>query len=508
MSDTPTMVALTQIGFQPEENNAAETSIAKSIRKRRNKCSKDCGSEGGGCGTSAGEAAPPVEPEKEEHILFIEVEFKGRRKGVFRNDKKIELGLGDIAVVEAERGIDAGTVCAVGKVAFEKIQAYYDGHVPLHQVIRKGSEADEQKLRENRKREDEAKAKARERVDHFQLDMKITDAEWQFDRNRITFFFTAPRQVDFRSLVKDLAAMFSSRIELRQISPRDEARRTGGVGVCGLELCCSTFLRKFDYITLDHAKLQQLPTNPTKLSGLCGRLKCCLLYEVEMYTEALQNFPPLDTEIELPGGTARIFKIDIFRDQITLSQQGRMDLFTLSLAEVKKVMRGEEIFRPDIFEQHAEQERKAQAAEDRAKIEESLKQEAADQPKKKRKRRRKKKPSGNSQDGAAQAAENKGGQPRQNKSNERPNKPQSKRVPKPPRAKKDDNSGGSNKEGSPQKKQTAKPAGKPNQPKAQDGDKPKPSGKPRRRRRPNNKGGNKKDNNSGSGGGGNNTPAS
>lgn len=500
MSDTATMVPLTLVGYQPEEENAAETSIAKSIRKRRNKCSKDCGSEGGGCGTKTGEAAPPAEPEKEEHVLFVEVEFKGRRRGVFRNDKKVELGLGDIAVVEAERGIDGGTVCAVGKVAFDKIQAHYDGHVPLHQVIRKGTEADEQKLRENRRREEEARAKARERVKHFNLDMKLTDAEWQFDRNRITFFFTAPRQVDFRALVKDLAAIFSSRIELRQISPRDEARRTGGVGVCGLELCCTTFLRKFDYITLDHAKLQQLPTNPTKLSGLCGRLKCCLLYEVDMYTEALRNFPPLETELELPGGKAKIFKIDIFRDQITLSQQGRMDLFTLSLAEVKKVMKGEEIFRPDIFEQHAEQERKAQAAEDRAKIEESLKQEEGDQPKKKRKRRRKKKPSGNTQDGGAQATENKGGQPESNKPKERSNKPQSKRGPKPPRGKSE---GKPNQPKAKQDSQTKQQGQSKQQPKAQDGEKPKQGGKPRRRRRPNNKGGN-----TGGGNSGNQTPAS
>jgi cell fate regulator YaaT (PSP1 superfamily) len=146
--------------------------------------------------------------------------------------------------------------------------------------------------------------------------MKLVDVEYQFDRNRITFYFTADGRVDFRQLVRELAAEYRTRIELRQIGPRDEAKRMGGFGVCGRELCCSSWLGMFEPISTDMARLQNLTINPFKLAGQCGRLKCCLSYEAQLYEELLKRFPPLEYRIKTSKGEGKIEKIDIFQDAI------------------------------------------------------------------------------------------------------------------------------------------------------------------------------------------------
>jgi cell fate regulator YaaT (PSP1 superfamily) len=151
--------------------------------------------------------------------------------------------------------------------------------------------------------------------------MKLVDAEWQFDRKKVTFYFTADHRVDFRQLVRDLARRFRTRVDLRQIGARDEAARIGGIGSCGRELCCSTWLQEFKPVSTQAAKVQNLPLNPVRLSGQCGRLKCCLNYELEQYMTALSGFPTVDTPIETEVGKGTIQKLDIFKEMVWIQYQ-------------------------------------------------------------------------------------------------------------------------------------------------------------------------------------------
>jgi cell fate regulator YaaT (PSP1 superfamily) len=167
--------------------------------------------------------------------------------------------------------------------------------------------------------------------------MKLIDVEYQFDRNRITFFFTADGRVDFRALVKELAAAYRTRIELRQIGPRDEAKRFGGLGNCGRDLCCTAWLGNFEPISTGMAKMQNLTMNPFKLAGQCGRLKCCLAFESQVYEELLKRFPPLETMIKTEKGIGRIEKVDIFQDVVYLYHEKNDIWEKLTLDDVKKL---------------------------------------------------------------------------------------------------------------------------------------------------------------------------
>lgn len=348
-------------------DSAADTAVAESLRNRKSHCTA-CGSKDGkpkgknkgkkegackSCGSSAqqeqdtDELSYGIEKTQEpEHDVIVEIAFKGKKHNVYLNERQLPLALGDLVVVEAERGLDAGRVSAVGRSARKRIAIAYDDKEPLLRVIRRASKDDIQRYDDNRKAESEALSVCRERVRCCNLDMKVIDCEWQFDHNRLTFYFTAPQQVDFRELIKDLASIFSVRIELRQISPREEARRIGGIGVCGLELCCSTHISKFEYITIDHAKVQGLANNPNKLSGQCGRLKCCLLFEIDNYINALKNYPPLESIIHTKEGPAKIFKIDIFRDEVHLFNQRASSYSTLTLTELNKLRHAGKIAAP------------------------------------------------------------------------------------------------------------------------------------------------------------------
>jgi cell fate regulator YaaT (PSP1 superfamily) len=204
----------------------------------------------------------------------------------------------------------------------------------LSTVLRKATPQD----LETHARDHDAERKAldvcRARVEHFGLPMNLVGAEWQFDHRRVTFFFTADGRVDFRELVRDLASIFHTRIELRQIAVRDEAKRLGGMGICGRELCCTTHLGRYEHVTLDHAKSQQLQINPTKLSGLCGRLKCCLLYELDTYVDGLRRFPPLESTLFTSKGKGFVQKIDVFRNLLFVYHPDQHSLETLTLDEV------------------------------------------------------------------------------------------------------------------------------------------------------------------------------
>lgn len=245
----------------------------------------------------------------------VEVAFKGGRKGFYRNARRLEVQTGDYVVVEADRGVDFGTIHMTGELVRLRLKSKeMEEQQSFPNLIRLASLQDIEQWEANREKESEAFYIAREAIERLGLPMKLVDAEWQFDQRKITFYFTADHRVDFRQLVRDLAGRFRTRVELRQIGARDEAARLGGIGSCGRELCCSTWLQEFKPVSTQAAKVQNLPLNPTRLSGQCGRLKCCLNYELEQYMEALQHFPRIDTKVETAHGQGTVKKLDIFQN--------------------------------------------------------------------------------------------------------------------------------------------------------------------------------------------------
>lgn len=254
-------------------------------------------------------------------ILFdlVEVVFKAGRKGFFRNARDLELHAGDYVVVESDRGVDLGSVNMAGEMVRLRVRSRgLDEKGEYPNVIRVAALPDIERLEENREMEAESFHIGRQAIGRLQLPMKLVDVEWQFDRSKVTFYFTADHRVDFRQLVRDLASRFRTRVELRQIGARDEAARVGGIGSCGRELCCATWLQEFKPVATQAAKIQSLPLNPVRLSGQCGRLKCCLNYELEQYMNALKRFPPIDTRVRTDAGTGVVQKLDIFKDLVSI----------------------------------------------------------------------------------------------------------------------------------------------------------------------------------------------
>jgi len=263
---------------------------------------------------------------------ILEVSFKGNKRRPYFNPKDIKVKPGDYVIVEAEKGVDLGVVNKVGRlVALSNLKG------EPKNLVRKAAEEDLQKLKENREKESQAFKVARLKIKKHNLNMKLVDVEYQYDQNKLTFYFTSDKRVDFRQLVKDLASEYRTRIELRQIGVRDEAGRLSGLGVCGKPLCCSTFKTTFEPVTTQYAKDQHLPLNPGKLTGICGRLKCCLVFESYFYEIAQKNFPPLESVVFTPQGKAHVDKVDIFRDRIFLRYEGDDEIQEISLQRFNKL---------------------------------------------------------------------------------------------------------------------------------------------------------------------------
>lgn len=259
---------------------------------------------------------------------LLEVVFKGRRREYFTNPREIPVREGEWVIVQADRGIDLGKIHHTSEwVKRESTPG------KLRELLRPAQPEDLEVFEKNRAKEKRAYDTAKERIVHRDVDMKLVDVEYQFDGNRITFFFTAEKRVDFRDLVKDLASIFRTRIELRQIGVRDEAGRIGGVGTCGRELCCATWLRQFEPITLKMAKDQGLSPSPSKISGACGRLKCCLRYELDFYKESSREFPRIGSKLVLAGVEQEVSRVDIFRRTLLLTD-GAGNETPLGLAEL------------------------------------------------------------------------------------------------------------------------------------------------------------------------------
>ena len=267
---------------------------------------------------------------------FAEVRFKGTRKAYYSFDR-LELEPGSHVIVEVDRGEDLGEVMAVGSVAERRCSSSGGCATPLpeNRVLRLALTEETSRLDTLRADEDEVRAKARKLVTKHQLKMKVTEAEWQFDRNKLIIYFTAERRVDFRALVRDLARTFRTRIELKQIGVRDEAALLGGVGRCGRELCCSTWLPELRPVSLQLAKDQRLSLNPAQISGCCGRLMCCLMYEHKTYVEARRRFPKEGKTIRTVRGEELVVAVDIWQETVSLRDVDG-ERRTVALDELRK----------------------------------------------------------------------------------------------------------------------------------------------------------------------------
>lgn len=233
--------------------------------------------------------------------VVVGIRFKKAGKIYYFGPDDIELELEDAVIVETARGIEFGTVVIVPREMKEE-----DLMAPLKDVIRKATEEDVEHQAENIRKETEAFDICLKKIEKHKLDMKLIDIEYTFDNNKVIFYFTSDGRVDFRELVKDLASIFRTRIELRQIGVRDEAKMIGGLGPCGRTLCCSTFLGEFEPVSIKMAKEQDLSLNPTKISGICGRLMCCLKYEHDTYEEILTRLPEYGARVKTPRGIGRV----------------------------------------------------------------------------------------------------------------------------------------------------------------------------------------------------------
>ncbi|PDY22491.1 stage 0 sporulation protein [Bacillus cereus] len=256
----------------------------------------------------------------------VGVRFKKAGKVYYFDPNQFDISENEFVIVETVRGIEYGKVVITKKQVDEN-----DVVLPLKKVIRIANENDRTLVEENRHAAKEAYQVCQQKVGEHNLDMKLVDVEYTFDRNKIIFYFTADGRIDFRELVKDLAAIFRTRIELRQIGVRDEAKMLGGIGPCGRMLCCSTFLGDFEPVSIKMAKDQNLSLNPAKISGLCGRLMCCLKYENDEYEAAKEQLPDLDQRIQTPHGTGRVIGLNILERliQVELVDKERIVEYTL-----------------------------------------------------------------------------------------------------------------------------------------------------------------------------------
>ncbi len=319
-----------------------------SVKSSDSKSGSSCGTGGGcsSCSSSAGKM--PVfnwlsKVDQDFHSNdIVEVQFKNGRKAFFKNTNNIALYEADIVSVEGSPGYDIGVISMVGSIVKlqmrrKKITADSDRILKLY---RKATQQDIDKWTQARSREKETMYKTRLMAGELKLKMKISDVEFQGDNTKATFYYTADDRVDFRELIKVMAEEFKIRIEMRQIGARQEAARLGGIGSCGRELCCSTWLSDFRSVNTTAARYQQLSLNPQKLAGQCGKLKCCLNYELDSYLDALKEFPNTNIRLKTGSGEATFQKMDIFKQKMwyTYSDGDKLNWIELKVEKVQEII--------------------------------------------------------------------------------------------------------------------------------------------------------------------------
>lgn len=270
---------------------------------------------------------------------FVEVRFKNDRKFFYKNVNKLPLHIGSVVTVESSPGHDIGVVSLSGElVKIQMKKKYVSEENPL-KIYRLANQKDIEVWQEVRQKEESVKIQARKIAYALNLDMKITDVEYQGDGGKVTIYYTADTRVDFRQLIKEYASLFRTKIDMKQIGFRQEAAKVGGIGSCGRELCCSTWLTDFRSVNTNAARYQQLSINPQKLAGQCGKLKCCLNYELDSYLDALSHFPPSSTTIDTVKGKAFCIKIDVFKKRMWFAYVDHsMSWYDLDVQEVKKLI--------------------------------------------------------------------------------------------------------------------------------------------------------------------------
>jgi cell fate regulator YaaT (PSP1 superfamily) len=280
-------------------------------------------------------------PGNMEPFKGVEVRFKNGRKHFYRNSENLTLSIGDIVATEAESGHDIGIVALTGELVRVQMKKKKENPNPdsLPKIYRKASQKDIDIWQKVREREADVQKQSRVIAIRLGLKMKISDVEFQGDASKVVFYYTAEERVDFRDLIKEFARTFSSRIEMKQVGFRQEAARLGGIGSCGRELCCSTWLTDFRSVNTAAARYQQLSLNPQKLAGQCGKLKCCLNFELDTYLDALDGFPKSDVKLATEKGMAVCQKTDIFKGLLWYAYEREgMNWHQLSLEKVKEII--------------------------------------------------------------------------------------------------------------------------------------------------------------------------
>ena len=281
-------------------------------------------------------------PSGQLEFLYSEVRFKNGRKEYLLNKNSLSLSVGDIVATQADSGYDIGMVTLTGelvKVQMDKKKVDYSGQ-NSKLTYRKATQKEIDKWSDLRDKEEAIKVKARKFAIDLRLKMKISDIEYQGDGSKVTFYYTAEERVDFRELIKLYAREFRTKIEMKQVGLRQEAARLGGIGSCGRELCCSTWLSDFRSVSTSAARYQQLSLNPQKLAGQCGKLKCCLNYELGSYMDALRNFPKKEIKLKTEKGTAVCQKTDIFKKELWYAYEGQWNnWFLLTVDQANSIIK-------------------------------------------------------------------------------------------------------------------------------------------------------------------------
>ena len=280
-------------------------------------------------------------PGNAESTDLVEVQFKNTRKGYFHNVNNLDLKKGDIVAVEANPGHDIGVVTLTGRlVTLQLKKVHIKSPDEIRRIYRLAKPIDMEKYREAKAREHETMIRSRQIAKGLGLDMKIGDVEYQGDGQKAIFYYIADERVDFRQLIKDLAAAFHVRIEMKQIGARQEAGRIGGTGTCGRELCCATWMKNFVSVGTNAARFQDISLNPQKLAGMCAKLKCCLNYEVDSYVEASRRFPPRNIVLQTMDSDYFFFKSDILAGLVTYStdKNSAANLETITASRAREVV--------------------------------------------------------------------------------------------------------------------------------------------------------------------------
>jgi len=306
-------------------------------------CNGCSSSEKRGCGTSSvfNWLAGVDDLKTSKHRNLVEVQFKNNRKGYFENTQNIKLSEGDLVTVEVESGYDVGKINLIGEIVYYQIKRkkINTSTNPLKKIYREAKENEINNYERLIDLETVTVKKAKKIIYKHNLEMKLVDVEYQADNTKAVFYYTAEKRVDFRGLIKDFSKEFKMRIEMKQIGVRQESAMVGGIGSCGRELCCSTWMTEFPPVSTSSARYQQLSINPQKISGQCGKLKCCLNFELDSYLDSLKLFPKSNKTLKTKKGDAKQIKIDVFKRTLQyVYKNNDPGIYEISLAQTLKII--------------------------------------------------------------------------------------------------------------------------------------------------------------------------